>query len=168
MGYRSRLSEGSASRSLSSLQVVASIPVILSSPVSSSEPLVRSRTTRIASRIRRPTRVNFMYLFDLDNDRRVTREEYALLRGPASTFKAYDLKEDGVVTDDEIRYPERYADGKGGGREAAGRAAENRTVFDLHDKDGNGRVTPEEFGGAEAVFRRLDRDRDGVITAADA
>ena len=41
-------------------------------------------------------------------------------------------------------------------------------MWDLHDKDGDGRVSAEELGAGEAVFRRLDRNRDGYLTAADA
>ncbi len=132
--------------------------------------LAREQVAELAKSRRRPDRANFLYLFDLDQDRKVTKEEYALLKGPASTFTAYDLEADGVVTDDEVRYPERYRDareGRGRGREAAGAAAEDRSLFDLYDKDGDRRVTPTEFGGGEAVFRRLDRDRDGVLTPAD-
>lgn len=129
--------------------------------------LTREQVSDLAKARRRPDRGNFTYLFDLDQDRRVTREEYSLLRGPASTFKAYDVDADGVVTDDEVRYPERYRDPKGNAREAAGRGAEHRTLWDLYDKDGDLRVTLEEFGGGEAVFRRLDRNRDGVLTPGD-
>ena len=129
--------------------------------------LAREQISDLARSRRRPTRASFMYLFDLDGDRRVTKEEYALLRGPAAVFTAWDVQADGVVTDDEVRYPERYAGRRGGRREAAGRPSEDRSVFDLYDKDGNGRVTAEEFGGAEAVVRRLDRDPDRMLTPAD-
>ncbi|NUN53217.1 MAG: hypothetical protein HUU06_10595, partial [Planctomycetaceae bacterium] len=70
--------------------------------------LAREQVAELAKSRRRPDRANFLYLFDLDQDRKVTKEEYALLRGPASTFTAYDLEADGVVTDDEVRYPEVY------------------------------------------------------------
>lgn len=36
-----------------------------------------------------------------------------------------------------------------------------------HDADGDGRVTAAEFRGSRAWFERLDRDRDGVVTADD-
>jgi hypothetical protein len=36
-----------------------------------------------------------------------------------------------------------------------------------YDKNGDGRITPDEFTGPESLFRRLDRDGDGAITAAD-
>ena len=130
--------------------------------------LVKEQITDLAKARRHPDRNGFMYLYDLDMDRTVTREEYNLLRGPASSFKAWDVDEDGVITDDEIRYPERYKPmGKGGNREAAGQAAETRTFWDLYDKDGDRRVSPDEFKGGDAVFRRLDTDGDGYLTTAD-
>jgi len=36
-----------------------------------------------------------------------------------------------------------------------------------HDKNGDGKVTPEEYTRGEARFKRLDRDGDGVITEED-
>lgn len=119
---------------------------------------------------RRPTRANFLVLFDLDDDRNVTRDEYAFLRGPAATFVSFDEDGDGIVTYDELLYVNRGGKyGKKGAREAAAAAPppEKRDVWDLYDKDKDGRVTAEEFGGGEAVFRRLDRNRDGALTAAD-
>jgi Ca2+-binding EF-hand superfamily protein len=35
------------------------------------------------------------------------------------------------------------------------------------DADGNGKITRDEFKGPKEVFDRLDRDRDGVLTADD-
>jgi Ca2+-binding EF-hand superfamily protein len=121
---------------------------------------------------RHPTRANFLLLYDIDEDRRVTREEYSYLRGPASAFQSYDEDGDGVVTYDELFYAngnskDRRYKGKEGGPAAAAPPPEKRDVWELYDKDHDGRVTLEEFGGGEAVFRRLDRNRDGVLTAAD-
>jgi hypothetical protein len=36
-----------------------------------------------------------------------------------------------------------------------------------YDKNGDGKITSQEFAGPEALFDRLDRDGDGAITAAD-
>jgi hypothetical protein len=36
-----------------------------------------------------------------------------------------------------------------------------------YDKNGDGKITAQEFTGPEKLFERLDRDGDGAITAAD-
>jgi hypothetical protein len=40
-------------------------------------------------------------------------------------------------------------------------------LLDRHDSDGDGRITRAEYGRDEAAFGRLDRDRSGVVDAAD-
>jgi Ca2+-binding EF-hand superfamily protein len=132
--------------------------------------LMRDQLEDLRKARRRPTRANFLVLFDLDDDRRVTRPEYAFLRGPASAFTSYDDDGDGVVTYDELIYDRSTKDRRKRGKDApeGPPPPEKRDVWTLYDKDGDGRVTPEEFGGGEAVFRRLDRNRDGFLTSADA
>ena len=45
---------------------------------------------------------------------------------------------------------------------AKGEAAQK--LFKVYDMDGDGFITREEWGGADAVFDALDLDRDGRIT----
>jgi AhpC/TSA family/EF hand len=40
-------------------------------------------------------------------------------------------------------------------------------LAERYDKNGDGKITPEEFSGPEKLFARLDRDGDGTITADD-
>jgi transaldolase len=49
-----------------------------------------------------------------------------------------------------------------GGQLARGEAA--RDLFRVYDLDGDGFITREEWGGADAVFDALDVDHDGRIT----
>jgi EF hand len=42
-----------------------------------------------------------------------------------------------------------------------------KTLAEQFDVDKDGRITQKEFSGAPELFARLDRDRDGVITAGD-
>jgi transaldolase len=49
--------------------------------------------------------------------------------------------------------------------EARGSAA--KTLFQVYDLDGDGFITREEWGGADAVFDALDVDHDGRITAEE-
>ena len=126
--------------------------------------LARDEIEDIQKQRKRPDRYDFHTLFDIDNDQRVTREEYAFLKGPERQFKEFDTDADGVVTYEEIidyrtdRERRRDAD----------LANRPRSVWDIHDADKDGRVSAEEFGGGEAVFRRLDKNRDGYLTPADA
>ena len=60
------------------------------------------------------------------------------------------------------------------GRPTAGSARPSRRPARLgrgpgssYDRDGDGRVARAEFPGSDADFDRLDRDRDGSLTAAD-
>jgi Ca2+-binding EF-hand superfamily protein len=134
--------------------------------------LMKDQLADLEKARRRPTRANFLVLFDLDDDRNVTRDEYVFLRGPSATFVSYDEDGDGIVTYDELLYynrgsKDRKYKGKDGGPAAQAPPPEKRDVWDLYDKDKDGRVTAEEFAGGEAVFRRLDRNRDGALTAAD-
>lgn len=126
--------------------------------------LARDEIEDLQKQRKRPDRYNFLTLFDIEDDRRVTLEEYAFLHGPERQFREFDTDADGVVTYEEIidyrtdRERRRDAD----------LATKPRSVWDIHDADKDGRVSAEEFGGGEAVFRRLDKNRDGYLTPADA
>ena len=134
--------------------------------------LAKDQISDLEKSRRRPNRQNFLVLFDMDDDRRVTRDEYAFLRGPASAFTELDDDADGVVTYEELIYETTLKKNNRGKRREGDAPAEapppeKHDVWYLYDKDKDGRVTTEEFAGGDAVFRRLDRNRDGYLTAAD-
>jgi Ca2+-binding EF-hand superfamily protein len=89
---------------------------------------------------------------DADGDGVVTREEY---QGPAALFERLDADEDGVLRGGELR----------AAAPAAGAAAMTRVR--AMDRDGDGRVTREEFSGRPQLFERLDSNKDGVIDDQD-
>ncbi len=124
-----------------------------------------------------PPRAEFVGLFDLDRDNGVSLEEYEALGGRTSFFHAYDANRDGRVSFEETRYPERRT-GKYGATvvivppeglvKPEDPVPRTRSPWDLFDGNRDGVVTPSEFGGGDAVFRRLDRDGNGVLTIHDA
>ncbi len=52
-------------------------------------------------------------------------------------------------------------------RSAAAEEPAQGQFFDAYDRNGDGRVTPEEFSGASEIFRLLDKDGDGAVTPAE-
>jgi Ca2+-binding EF-hand superfamily protein len=106
---------------------------------------------------------------DKDGDGKVTAAEFD---GPEPLFARLDADKDGSITRDEIgrlapaappaaaAKPKDAAKGK-----AAAKAAQLVERVKGMDKDGDGRVTRDEFRGLPQVFDRLDRDGDGVISA---
>ncbi|MGQ0614827.1 MAG: EF-hand domain-containing protein [Planctomycetaceae bacterium] len=119
---------------------------------------------RIAEAKRNPRPDSFFELFDLNGDGKVTRREYD---GPRAFFRLYDHNKDDTVTEAELNA------GPDGGMmrmdpsrmETDGPTPlPQRTLLERYDKDGDGRVTLEELGGAENILRRLDRNGDGVLS----
>ena len=116
----------------------------------------------IRKRMKSPSRNEFLNLYDLERDNRVTQEEYD---GPPAPFRKYDADGDGIVTYGEL-YPERM--GNKESREMACPKPEDSNAIARLDKDGDGKVARDEFAGSDAAWRRLDRNCDGWVTVADA
>ena len=114
----------------------------------------------LRKRARSPGKYEFLGLFDLNGDRQVVQQEYD---GPARTFRRLDENGDGVVD-----YYEIYPDRRPMEREEAPPQPEDITAQRALDTDEDGRVSRAEFKGTDAAWRRLDRNGDGWITAADA
>lgn len=87
--------------------------------------------------------------WDKDKDGRLDKEEFE----QRYLFVRVDLDRDGYVTKPEV---ERFR-----------RGFEGTDFVSRFDLDGDGKVTPTEFGGASEVFRRLDRNGDGVVSRTE-
>jgi Ca2+-binding EF-hand superfamily protein len=96
---------------------------------------------------------------DKNKDGRVSYEEYA--DGPIlDRFKSLDKDGSGY-----LERPEIEAIVKKLAADARKRLAE---FIDRYDLNHDGKVTREEFPGSDAVFARLDRNKDGVVDDRDA
>ena len=116
---------------------------------------------------KRPNVNNFFELFDLNNDKKVTRREYD---GPADFFRRYDHDKDRVITEAELNMgPEaaRMSEADEKYMKDGPTEAPERGLLERYDKDGDGRITLEELNGAESVLRRLDRNGDGVLSGRE-
>lgn len=75
-----------------------------------------------------------------------------------------DADGDGEVTLDELEQAKAKALARAERREDGGRKQRGKhRTFESRDADGDGRLSPEEFGGQVARFQRLDSDGDGVV-----
>jgi Ca2+-binding EF-hand superfamily protein len=117
----------------------------------------------MAKRYPRPD--NFLDLFDMNRDKKVTRKEYD---GPGQFFRQYDRDDDNVVTEGELA----MGPDAGPMRPEDEEAMDGPTILpkqgllERYDADKDGRITPDELK-AQNVFRRLDKNSDGLLSGAE-
>lgn len=92
---------------------------------------------------------------DANKDGRISRDEF---RGPAQLFDRLDADKDGMLSANEMR--PRAATGT---RPGAATSPRRGAI----DRDGDGKVTREEFRGPAQLFDRLDTNGDGVLDPSD-
>jgi Ca2+-binding EF-hand superfamily protein len=111
----------------------------------------RDRWAGAAERIERMKRQ--FAEWDTDKDGKVTKEEY---KGKGS-FEVLDRNKDGVLSADDVAaFP--------GAGKAPRNPAEAQARFKEQDKNGDGKVTPDEFPGPAEVFKARDANGDGALT----
>jgi Ca2+-binding EF-hand superfamily protein len=94
----------------------------------------------------------FIQQFDRDGDGKVSKDEFP---GPQEHFTSLDVNGDGYI--DATEAPKGPHPGmKGGG------------FIQRFDKDGDGKVSREEFPGPQEHFTSLDVNGDGYIDATEA
>jgi Ca2+-binding EF-hand superfamily protein len=101
--------------------------------------------------------------FDKNNDGSITRDEYT---GPAPLFDRLDSNADGTISGEELK-------SQGGSDSAPATKPEAKNSnfgkrFAVMDKDSDGKISREEFSGNERLFRRLDSNKDGAISAEES
>ena len=95
-------------------------------------------------------------------DRKAERQK---ARAENETAKAEDAKPEDARKDGKRHHGERHHDGKG--RHGA-KWGPGGMMFRIADKDENGQVSKQEaLDTAEAMFKRLDKNNDGVISIDD-
>ena len=92
--------------------------------------------------------------FDTNGDGSVTRDEW---RGRKESFARLDADNDGVITQVEVDTAIKNM------KQWRGRSGE--TVFRRMDRDGDGRVSRDEWTLNGDHFARFDRNQDGFISA---
>jgi hypothetical protein len=98
---------------------------------------------------------------DANRDGVVSREEW---RGNNNSFRVRDWNGDGVLSGDEVRMGANPPDDSLEARDFA-MAPDDR--FGYLDADNNGSVSENEWDGTLDAFDRLDRNRDGRLSAVE-
>ena len=98
---------------------------------------------------------DFIQNFDKDGDGKVSKDEFT---GPDKVFDAHDKNQDGYIDESEAPKgpPSRSMKGKGG------------DFIQNFDKDGDGKVSKDEFTGPDKVFDAHDKNQDGYIDESEA
>ena len=121
---------------------------------------------------------HMMEQWDTDSDGVLTLEEARAKRN--EIFYMFDKDSDGTLSAEdwagveehlaaELGAGEGHGEGGGGGQgNGPGAAIHDAMTPAFNDADGDGTVTAAEFEAAtDALFKRLDRTGDGVVTVAD-
>ncbi len=95
-----------------------------------------------------------MKRFDANNDGKITREEF---KGPERYFNRFDSDKDGVLTEEEVKSGRRGGGGgMGSGRMGGGGGVNAERV----DKNKDGAISADEW---QAFFDAADENGDGIL-----
>jgi Ca2+-binding EF-hand superfamily protein len=119
------------------------------------------------ARGQQPGGINFVELFqnlDVNDDKTITRGEVPESGRPAfdRLLKLADLNKDGMI--DQLEYRDLLIKVRESAMSALPRTLEQLRAL---DKDGDGKISRDEFTGPAPQFARIDADKDGYLTLAE-
>ncbi len=125
-----------------------------------------------------PSPERFIQDFDRDNDGQVSKDEFP---GPDDHFIRFDQNQDGYLSEDEAPQgpppsqmnSNQMGSGQMGGMgqsqmqggQNMGQPAGN--PMDQLDKNGDGKISPDEFPGPDDHFAQFDTDRSGYLDESE-
>ena len=106
-----------------------------------------------------------MRLMDANKDGKVSATEHAA--GAQEMFKAMDANQDNRVTADEMDATQKPWKSQDAAHHK-GHAASSAEKIKVVDTNGDGVLTAQEHTvGSKTMFSKMDRDKDGNLTAAE-
>ena len=97
---------------------------------------------------------NIINKHDKDDDGKLSKDEFP---GSDNAFDNLDKNQDGYIDKDEARKAPKKQSKKG-----------EKGYINKYDKDGDGKLSKDEFPGSDNAFDNLDKNRDGYIDKSEA
>ncbi len=116
---------------------------------------------------------DFVKRLDKDGDGKVSQSEFD---GPSEHFSQFDADGDGYLSESEAPTapPQQGQRGnqqrqqRGGQKGQRGGAESGADFVKRLDKDGDSKVSSDEFDGPANLFTQLDKDGDGYLSESEA
>ena len=115
-----------------------------------------------------PNAKKIVQKMDQNGDGKLSKTEF---RGPPQKFRMMDQNKDGFVTGQELAAGISKGRAGGGGGPGKGNGGGQKKSlslgqkFAMMDANGDGDIARSEWRGPKDRFKRLDRDRDGVLSS---
>jgi Ca2+-binding EF-hand superfamily protein len=96
----------------------------------------------------------FINKYDKDEDGKISKDEF---KGSDKAFDNLDKNQDGYIDKDEAQKDRKKQSKKG-----------EKGYINKYDKDGDGKLSKDEFPGSDKAFSNLDKNQDGYIDKSEA
>ena len=97
---------------------------------------------------------NFINKYDKDENGKLSKDEFP---GSDEGFEKFDKNQDGYIDEDEVRKARKEKPKK-----------ERKGYLNKHDKNGDGKLSKDEFPGSDEAFDNFDKNQDGYIDKDEA